>query len=105
MKKNDYVDLTCTYLSTDAKGVCKTNDFCFYVDNLLPNESCNAIVEGIKGKIVYARVMELNNKSVDRVDVNCNSYEKCGGCNLLHLKYSKQLEFKRNNIHLLFKNK
>ena len=52
MKKNDYVDLTCTYLSNDAKGVCKANDFCFYVDNLLPNESCNAIVEGIKGKTV-----------------------------------------------------
>ena len=105
MKKNDYVDLTCTYLSNDAKGVCKTNDFCFYVDNLLPNESCNAIVEGINGKTVYARIMELNNKSTDRVDVKCNSYEKCGGCNLLHYSYNKQLEFKRNNIHLLFKNK
>ena len=105
MKKNDYIDLTCTYLSIDAKGVCKTNDFCFYVDNLLPNESCNAIVEGINGKTVYARVVDLTNKSKDRVEVKCNSYTKCGSCKLLHLDYKKQLEFKKNNISLLFKNK
>ena len=105
MKKNDYIDLTCAYLSSDAKGVCKTNDFCFYVDNLLPNESCNAIVEGINGKTVYARVIDLINKSKDRVDVKCNSYTKCGSCKLLHLDYKKQLEFKKNNISLLFKNK
>ena len=105
MKKNDYVDLTCAYLSNDAKGVCKKNDFCFYVDELLPSESCNAIVEGIKGKTIYARIIELNNKSVDRVNVNCTNYDKCGGCNLLHLSYNKQLEFKKNNIRLLFKNK
>ena len=105
MKKNDYVDLTCTYLSSDAKGVCKTNDFCFYVDYLLPKEKANCIVEGINGKTVYARLIDLMDKSVDRVDVKCNSYTKCGSCKLMHLNYLKQLDFKKNNIHLLFKNK
>lgn len=105
MKKNDYVDLTCTYLSSDAKGVCKTNDFCFYVDYLLPKENANCIVEGVNGKTVYARLIDLMEKSSDRVNVKCNSYTKCGSCKLMHLDYKKQLEFKKNNIHLLFKNK
>ena len=105
MKKNDFLDLTCTYLSNDAKGVCKTNDFCIYVDNLLPNEKCNAIVEGINGKTIYAKMLDLMEKSIDRVDVKCSSYTKCGSCKLLHLNYKKQLEFKRNNVSLLFKNK
>ncbi|MBP5444904.1 MAG: 23S rRNA (uracil(1939)-C(5))-methyltransferase RlmD [Acholeplasmatales bacterium] len=105
MKKNDYIDLTCTYLSTDAKGVCNKRDFCFYVDYLLPNEKANVIVEKINGKTVYARLMDIMEKSVDRIDSNCSSYMKCGSCKLLHLKYTKQLEFKKNNISLLFKNK
>ena len=105
MKKNDYVDLTCTYLSSDAKGVCKTNDFCFYVDYLLPKEKANCIVEGVNGKTVYARLIDLMDKSVDRVNVKCNSYTKCGSCKLMHLDYLKQLDFNKNNIHLLFKNK
>ena len=103
MKKNDYVDLKCSYLSNDAKGVCKTNDFCFYVDYLLPNETCNALVEGINGKTVYARIVDLMDKSNDRINVKCNSYMKCGSCKLLHLKYDKQLEFKKNNIKEYFK--
>ncbi len=105
MKKNDFLDLKCTYLSTDAKGVCKCADFCFYVDYLLPNEEANCQVEGIKGKTVYAKVLDITKPSIDRVNVNCSSYTKCGSCKLMHLEYKKQLEFKKNNIHLLFKNK
>ena len=87
MKKNDYVDLKCSYLSNDGKGVCKNSDFYFYVDNLLPNEACNAVVMGINGKTVYAKVMDITNKSSDRIDVKCDSYDRGGGCNLLHLNY------------------
>ena len=105
MKKNDYIDLKSTYLSTDAKGVCKTNDFCFYVDYLLDNEECNAQITHINGKTVYARLIDITKKNPNRVDVKCNSYTKCGSCKLMHYKYDKQLEFKRNNIQLLFKNK
>ena len=104
MKKNDYVDLTCTYLSFDAKGVCKTNDFCFYVDNLLKDEECSAIITGINGKTVYARALDITKRSNDRVDVKCKSFGLCGGCNLLHLKYEKQLEFKKENVRLNYKN-
>lgn len=104
MKKNDYIDLTCQYLAADGKGVVKTNDYCFYLDNFLPNEKCNAIIEGINGKTVYARVVDLENKSNDRVNVKCNTYDKCGSCKLLHLDYKKQLEFKKNNVIQLFKN-
>lgn len=103
MKKNDFLDLKCTYLSTDAKGVCRTDGFCFYVDNLLKDEECNAQITGINGKTVYAKVMDITKKSVDRVDVKCKSFDRCGGCHLLHLKYDKQLEFKRDNVKKYFK--
>ena len=102
MKKNDYLDLKCTYLSSDAKGVCKTDDFCFYVDYLLQDEEANCQVTGINGKTVYAKLISLDKESKDRVKVNCLSYTKCGSCKMLHLNYLKQLEFKKNNIKDLF---
>jgi 23S rRNA (uracil1939-C5)-methyltransferase len=105
MKKNDYVDLKCNYISNDAKGVCKTNDFCFYVDYLLPSEEANCQVMGINGKTIYAKIMDITKKAPDRVNVNCNSYTKCGGCKLMHLDYNKQLDFKKNNVITYFKNK
>lgn len=105
MKKNDFIDVKCNYLSNDAKGVCKTNDFCVFVDYMLKDEEASCQISGINGRTIYARLLDLTKKSVDRVDVKCNTYTKCGSCKLLHLKYEKELEFKKNNIITYFKEK
>lgn len=36
--------------------------------------------------------------SVNRAQPICPSYEKCGGCNIMHMKYKHQLEFKRQMV-------
>mgnify|MGYP002519283745 CR=1 FL=1 len=33
-----------------------------------------------------------------RVDANCGSYPKCGGCSFRHIDYKKELLIKENNV-------
>lgn len=39
----------------------------------------------------------------EKVDIICPVYKKCGGCQLLHMEYKKQLDFKREQLTTLLK--
>ena len=42
-------------------------------------------------------------KSKDRIVPKCKYYDVCGGCNLMHLSYKKQLEYKENKVKDILK--
>ena len=75
-----------------------------FVDFALPNEVVEAEVVQEKSKFCNARLKQVIAKSKDRVVAPCPYFTRCGGCNLQHLKYIKQLEFKTNLVkETLFK--
>ena len=39
----------------------------------------------------------------EKADIICPVYKKCGGCQLLHMEYKKQLDFKREQLTTLLK--
>ena len=43
------------------------------------------------------------NPQADEGQVGCPVYKKCGGCQLLHMDYQKQLKWKRNRVSGLLK--
>ena len=91
----------CTSLNEYGQGVVNYNNSTFIVDNLLINEEAELIITKKTHKYYLARVHKLITKSKDRNEVKCNS--KCGGCDLIHLNYDKQLEFK-NEIYKQLEN-
>ena len=51
-------------------------------------------VVSVKRNFVQAKLLKINKASKFRVEPECGVYEECGGCQLMHLRYDKQLEFK-----------
>ena len=75
-----------------------------FVDFALPNEVVDVEIMQEKSKFCNAKLIEVVESSEDRVVAPCPYFTKCGGCNLQHLKYDKQLEFKTNLVkETLFK--
>ena len=69
-----------------------------FVDFALPDEVVEVDIVGEKSKFCNARLKEVVEPSDDRVVAPCPYFTKCGGCNLQHLKYDKQLQFKTNLV-------
>jgi 23S rRNA (uracil1939-C5)-methyltransferase len=46
----------------------------------------------------YARLVELIEPSVYRVEPRCPIADKCGGCQIMHMDYVKQLEYKEDKV-------
>ena len=48
-------------------------------------------------------LIKIIKESKERIKPTCKYYYECGGCNLMHMDYNSQLEFKKNKIESIFK--
>lgn len=49
----------------------------------------------------FGKVLEIINSSNNRQKLDCNTYKRCGGCNLRHMKYEETLKIKRDIVQNL----
>jgi len=65
--------------------------FCF---GPLPSERARVRITSVKQKYAVAEMMELLERSPERVAPFCAVFGECGGCQVQHLSYSAQLAWK-----------
>jgi 23S rRNA (uracil1939-C5)-methyltransferase len=68
------------------------------VDGAIPGELVEALVHGKRGGVWRARVVEVLEPSPDRVVPPCPYVPDCGGCDLQHVAYERQLNLKREVV-------
>ena len=98
MKTGDVLTVDIISLDHFGRGIAKKDNFIFFVSNALPLEIVDIKIVKVKKNIIEAEVCKYLKKSSDRVVVSCPFYEECGGCDLLHLNYNKQLDYKQNKV-------
>ncbi|WP_017754481.1 23S rRNA (uracil(1939)-C(5))-methyltransferase RlmD [Calidifontibacillus oryziterrae] len=98
IQKNEIVEATFVDLTHDGAGVAKIEGFPVFVPNGLPGERAQIKVVKVNKGYGYGRIVELNERSPERVEPPCPIYKQCGGCQLQHLKYEAQLIFKQKQV-------
>lgn len=81
-----------------GRGITKIDNKITFVKNALPGEIVELKIENEKKNYIEAYVDKYIKKSDDRICPKCKYYNDCGGCNIMHLNYNKQLEFKQSKI-------
>lgn len=89
---------TCLDLDDFGKGIVRIDDTTCFIDNLLPGEEADIETDFKYGKLAKAKTINRYNDSPDRVHPACKYYPNCGGCQLMHLSYEKQLEYKTKKV-------
>lgn len=81
-----------------GRGITYINKKIAFVENALPGEEVELRIDRENSKIIEATATKIIEKSFDRTVSICSHCKFCGGCNLLHINYDKQLEFKKNKV-------
>ena len=97
-KKNDLVVLEITDLTEEGQGVGKCDGLVFFVKGTVMGDVVEAKILKVKKNYAYAKVEKLLKASPYRVTPLCPVAGKCGGCQLQHLSYEKELEWKEDRI-------
>lgn len=98
VKKNDYIEVVFEDLTHDGAGVAKVDGYPIFVANALPGEKANIIVTKTNNGYGFGRLMELLEKSPERVDISIEDRNKYGGCQIQHVSYAGQLKFKEKQV-------
>ncbi|MFD1269834.1 23S rRNA (uracil(1939)-C(5))-methyltransferase RlmD [Paenibacillus motobuensis] len=96
--KNDEVIIDIIGMNHDGEGVGRAEGYTLFVAGALPGEQARVKVLKTKKQYGYAKLLELLQTSPQRVAAPCPIYHQCGGCQLQHLSYSGQLEWKRQHV-------
>lgn len=97
-KQGDILSVKIEDQGTNGEGIAKEQGFVIFVEGALIDERVKIKIDFVKKDFAYAHIVEILNASPHRVYPECNRYPKCGGCDLLHMAYHEQLEFKRRLV-------
>ncbi len=82
-------------LSHDGRGFTRVDGKAVFVWGALPGETVT--VQRLKGSKDFdlAEVLEITDRSAERVEPKCAVFGTCGGCSLQHLAAEKQIGYKQ----------
>lgn len=85
-------------LDHQGRGIAKVDGITTFVINALVDEIVDIEIIQKKKKFNTAVVKKYIKTSPDRIDAICPYFKMCGGCDLMHMNYKNQLNFKQNKI-------
>ncbi len=95
----DIVDIDCTDLiAKTGQAVGRWSGMVVYALGPLPGERARVRIDSVKAKYAVAELVELLERSAERVEPFCDVFGICGGCQVQHLAYPAQLRWKRDLV-------
>ena len=88
-------------LDNFGRGITYINDKICFVDNALEGEVVSIDITVDKKKYQEAKVVDYLKVSDKRIKEDCPFSKVCGGCDLNHMSYSDENDFKKNKIKQL----
>ena len=98
VKKNEDYEMTIDNMGYDGEGVGKIDNFTVFVAGAIIGEKVIVKIVKISKRFAFGKLLEIIEKSIDRVEPVCDIYKNCGGCNIQHIDYEAQLDFKTNRV-------
>ena len=96
--KNDEVDILIEDISNEGEGIGHVNGYALFVKDTLPGDYVHAKIIKVKKSYGFARLMDIIKPSEDRTEAVCENAVRCGGCQLQHYRYDRQLDYKQNKV-------
>lgn len=98
VEKNQYYEMTIDDMGTSGEGIGKIDGYTLFVPGALPGELVKVKIVKTKKKFGFGKLIEIQKPSKERKDSKCSIFERCGGCQLQHLSYEAQLNYKTKKV-------
>lgn len=96
LKRDQTLQIKIKRLGINGEGIGYYKRLIIFVPRVLPGEEVQVKVTNATTKYAEAQLTKLIKASPDRIKPPCHFYDRCGGCQLQHLTYKKQLDFKKD---------
>lgn len=98
VQKNDRMTVHIEDLTHDGAGVAKVDGYPLFIVGALPGETAEVHVLKTLKSYGFAKLIEIVKESEHRVAPPCHVFNECGGCQVQHLSYEGQLQWKQQMV-------
>ncbi|MDY0063727.1 MAG: 23S rRNA (uracil(1939)-C(5))-methyltransferase RlmD [Bacilli bacterium] len=95
--------VTITGLSHEGHGIGKIDGQVIFIPHALIDEKVFCKVTKIKNNYGIGELQSVILSAKNRVKPICSYFGRCGGCNLMHMDYESQLQFKKKTAEDTFR--
>ena len=92
------LNLKIQAIGTNGEGIAKNAEGTCFVPFCLVGEEVEAKPTYKKGNVINAQLTRVTKSVNGRTKPKCKVFGNCGGCQLQHMSYDLQLDFKRDLV-------
>ncbi len=85
----------------EGEGIAKIENFTIFIPNSIKGEKVRILIVKVLKSHAFGKVLEIIKPSEYRKESDCETYKRCGGCDLRHIKYEETLRMKQNAVQSL----
>ncbi|HBC84908.1 MAG TPA: 23S rRNA (uracil(1939)-C(5))-methyltransferase RlmD [Clostridiales bacterium] len=85
----------------EGEGIAKIDNFTIFIEGAIKGEKCKILIVKVTTSHAFGKLIEILENSKYRVETDCGTYKRCGGCNLRHIDYEETLNIKQNTVQNL----
>ena len=85
----------------EGEGIAKIEGFTIFIPNAIKGEKVKIIIVKVLTSHAFGKIIQILEPSPNRIEADCNTYKRCGGCSLRHIDYQQTLKMKQNAVQSL----
>ena len=85
----------------EGEGIAKIEGFTIFIPSAIKGEKVKILIVKVLSSHAFGKIIDIIQPSEYRVEADCDTYKRCGGCNLRHIKYKETLKMKQNAVQSL----
>ena len=85
----------------EGEGIAKIEDYTIFIPGAIKGEKIKILIVKVQVSYAFGKIIEIIAKSEHRMEPDCATYKRCGGCNLRHVDYEETLNIKQNAVQSL----
>ena len=101
IKKNQEYIVEIIDNGFEGEGIAKIDGFTVFVPGAIKGEKIKILIVKVLSSHAFGKIIEIFEESKFRVESDCDTYKRCGGCNLRHVDYEETLNMKQNAVQSL----
>lgn len=101
VKKNETYIADIVDNGFGGEGIAKIDGFTIFIPNAIKGEKCKILIVKVLSSQAYGKLIQIIEASENRVEVDCSTYQRCGGCDLRHMTYENTLKLKKETVQSL----
>ena len=101
VEKNKEYKVTIIDNGYEGEGIAKIEDFTIFIKGAIKGEVCKIVITKVNKSFAFGRLLEVIEYSKKRVEPDCATYKRCGGCSMRHIKYDETLKIKKDMVQNL----